>query len=339
MNAAITLESYGIFSDKVVGTLGEVAERLGNLSYEQALNEFNVPEPELHTAKGFKTSQVLDVIPRGGYDRTLAIQTEISTGIDPNSIMHLIPIIGSLPTTRLVAFGRPARWGNSYNLLTRKQAQDVADGDFKALALPTLDYLRSNRHERIEEAVHAGFSLGGDVVPEIPLHAEQHDHKVEAVISMDGVTGHSRHPFKLLFDFLSIQKAWKGYMAEVDSPAYTEARKLGHNDNPLAIGSSFMRLSTIDIWRGLAKGGMEERLDASLSLEANHDMKAVIINCGESELSDRDVMTSIRSRLQARHGERVSGEALEGLKHAVNDQIFANGAILLHGLELAKIGF
>lgn len=336
MTSTANIENYGIFSREIVATLNAVAERLGQLSYDQAVKEFKVPEPETFPVDGHKSIEVVDAIPKGGYDSTLVIQAEFGTGMDPNAIMHLIPLIGSLPTTRIIAHGQPTGWWNRNNLLTTRQAWQVSSGDLSPLAILTLAYMKANPHKRVDEAVHAGFSLGADIVPEIPSHAERFNHAVSAVISADGVTGHARPFLTLGRNFMSTQKAWKFYMAQVESPAFTEARKLGHNDNPLFVASAFSRLSTLAIAGGLAKGGMESRLEAALTLEFNSAMKAIILNCGNSELSNARVMDYMRDRLQAKFGkERVLGSSLPGLRHAVNDQIFANAAIILHGLEIA----
>ena len=336
MGSSGGLESYGIFSNDVVDTLNGVAERLGTLSYQAALREFGIPEAKIHNPDGFKSVEVLDVQPKDGYDRTLVLQSEISTGIDPNTVMHIIPLVGSLPTTRVIAFGRPTRWGNKFNLLTLQQSKQVASGNFEPLAIPTLDYLtsESGRHETVKQAVHAGFSLGGDIVPEIPKHASKFGHKVQAIIYSDAVAGTTRSIKHLGDDFGRVKEAWEAYISEIQNPAYSEARGIGHNNNKLFIATAFARLSNLAIAAGLAKGGLEQRLEAGLL--AQPEMVAVVSNCSESELSDSNVMNGIRERLQTKFGDRVRGGTLQGLGHAVNDQIYANAAIVLHGIKLAQ---
>ncbi len=334
MRTATHIEDYGLFSSDIVDTLNGVAERLGQLSYGQAIKEFKVPEPRIFQPAGFRPIEVLDVIPSGGYDQALVIQAEMTSGIDPSLVMHLIPIIGSLPMTRIVVSGKPTRWGNSYNLLTAEQARKVSSGDFSPLAIPTLQYLHSNPYEPVTSAIHAGFSLGGDVVPEIPRHAADYGHQVQAVISVDGVTGIARPLSQLGHDFLRAQRAWRSYAHEVENPAYAEARRGGHNNSVLFVLTSLLRRSSLAIASGLSKGGMERRLRDSLA--AVPSMKAIIFNLGDSELSDNIAMNEIRQRLQSTFGPRVLGKALGHLKHGVNDQIYANAAIMLQGLKLTK---
>ncbi len=339
--AGLDSEQYSFLDQETVASLNEVATRIAPLSFQEIVSTFNVPEPSIYSPEGYKPIQVLDYVPQKNgryvdYDDTVVIHGEFSSGIDENYVMHLIPLIGSLSTKRLVAFGSPARWGIPYNRLTIPQALEVAKKDFSPIVLPRLDYLRNNRIKAVLHAVHDGASFGGDVVTEVPIQAAKHNefnHQVKAIVSEDGVTDHSRDLLKLGKDFLSVANRSKEYMSQADCPQFREARKIAHTDNPIVFATNLMRVSNWGIISRLAKGGMEQRVDNALSL--NPEMVAVLINLGDSELSMSGVMNSIRLNLQNKYPNRVRGETLEGISHAVNDQIFANAGIKLHGIKLA----
>ncbi len=335
---AANLDHYEIFSQEIIDRLDNVAERLENLTYNQATRKFNISESSIttHLHDGYYPAQLFDVIPKDDYDSTLVIQAEFSSNIDPNTIMHLIPLIGSLPTTRIIAFGRPSWSNRPNNFLYPQQRQNVSQGIFKDLAIPTLSYLKYNPREPIEKAIHAGFSLGGDIVPEIPIHAHTFDHSVDAIISADGVTGTQRRFAKLVLDFMSVELNAAKYTKEVSTPSFKDARRIAKSDRDFY--PTVVLPSSIAIAKGLALGGMEQRLDKALSYNSSKHMKAVIFNCELSELADRKTMDRIRSSLANKHGsDRVLGLALNGLHHAVNDQIYANAAIILQGMELANL--
>jgi len=340
--AGLDHEQYSFLDQEIVIRLNDIASRIDPLSFKEVIASFDVPEPSVYCSEGHKPIQVLDYIPQkngnnADFDDTLVVHGEFSAGVDENYMMHLIPLIGSLPTTRLIAFGSPARWGNSYNRLTLAQSVSVAKSDFSQIVLPRLNYLRHNSIKAVTEAIHDGASLGGDVVTEVPIHAVRHDefnHKVKAIVSEDGVTGHSRSDFRLVTDFIRVHKRWKEYMTQVVCPPFMEARKIAHTDSPIAFASAIMRISNISIGMRLTKGGMEQRVDDALSL--NPDMVAILINFGDSELSISGIMDQIRANLKQKYPGRVGGSTLQGISHAVNDQIFANAGIKLHGIKLAS---
>lgn len=342
--AGLDLKQYAFLDQETVAGLNDIAERIAPLTFKEVTTTFNVPEPITHSIEGYKPIQVLDYIPRkngkyADYADTLVVHGEFTAGIDANYIMHLVPLLASLATTRVVAFGSPARWGNPNNRLTLAQASDVAKNNFSRVVQPRLDYLKHNRPKLVHKAIHDGASLGGDVVTEVPIQAAEHDefnHQVQAIVSEDGVTGHSRNLFNLGINFISVEKQWKDYMTQTDCPPFMNARKIAHSNNPLAFVSSLMRVSNLAIAMRLTKGGMKQSVDKALSL--NPELVAVLLNFGDSELTKSKIMDEIRSDLQKKYPDRVRGETLTGISHAVNDQIFANAAIKLYGINLAGLG-
>ena len=340
--AGLDSEQYSFLDQETVAGLNDLAKRITSLSFNEVVAAFHVPEPIAHHTDGYKPIQALDYIPQkkgrySDYDGTVVVHGEFTAGIDANYVMHLIPLLGSLPTKRVIAFGSPARLGNPYNRLTVSQTREVIKNDFSAIVLPRLDYLRHNKIKAVADAIHDGTSLGGDVVTEVPIQAARHkefEHQVRAIISEDGVTDHSRSLPRLAANFISVQKEWKGYMQQADCLPFRDARRIAHSDNPLYFASNLMRISNWAIGMRLAKGGMEQRVDEALYL--NPEMVAVLINFGDSELSISGIMDSIRLNLQHKYSNRIRGGTLSGISHAVNDQIFANAGIKLYGIKLAS---
>ncbi len=322
------LENYFPFSEHTLSRVNEVAERLSAaMTWQELLTQNNIPDVEIFEPKHAKSIEILDFAPKD-YDTTLVYHGAMGDSIDPNLIMHVLPLAMLLDTTRIIAVGNPGRPGQGYGKLRVRDLKQVWGGDLRATVDPTLEYLHN---QGLEEVAHVGYSYGGNKVPLAALHASKYGLKVSFGIAIDPSVA-DEGVRRLGTAFSISAKHLDKYVQAANCPPYAEARKL--SGGLLGYGLGLARMSNMAIIHALAHPHFKETMEETLRLKEQSQMKVSLMWGSESEIAPDDLMQDISTRLIKEFGEaRVKRTRFPDQQHAMSDDIFFHSATILHAME------
>lgn len=256
-----------------------------------------LPEAAWFHPKDAKSIQVLDLIPKDGYDKVLAYFQPLGVGHDRNLRFRLSTLHDMLPNTRLIAPGDAL----GSNRVPFSELRNVSHGDLGAKINPLLQYLES---QAIDAVDFAGYSAGGELATAAATHGREFI-ETERLVVMEPASI-EKVPLLIGKDTLASRFATTGgdiaqYVADTNSPEYEAARIMGWRGQvaiaKYAVG--ILRPTNIAMSKHMSHGGFEARM--STALASNPEMTAGIVWGTASELSIDALMKSAIGRLDAEH--------------------------------------
>lgn len=327
---AETLQNYHPFSEDIIQCVDEIANKQKNTSWVEYLESSNVPDIEIFHPDHSKPIEILDIRPVDHDGDVIVYHEAMATSLDPNSIMHIMPLAQAMSTKRIIGVGNPGRPGQGYGKLNFGDRRTVGRGNLRPTVDPLLEYL--NR-EGLEEVSHVGYSYGAEKVQAAAQFSDKYDLKIPFAISMDPPAVKDRGVILLGRDFLTTDKYLDDYISSTESTAYIQARK--ESGSALGYSLGLLRLSNFAIARSISKEGFEGRAEAALI--AQPEMMTDVMWGSESEIAIDILMQGIVRRLSSGFGSRLRSTRFMGQKYAMCDDIFFHTAMVLHGIEQVAV--
>lgn len=330
--AAATAERLRTFGDLDPHTVDYVASAMAEYVGGIALTDAD-PSDSLRTIphEGPVPLHVLDIAPRGSYDKQSAIVVGLMWGQGLTRwARHRLNILSNcIPNDRVVAVATPAgsaaRWGS----LAPAQCVALSSGDFSPLANPLLDHLRNTG---VREVDLVGTSFGADEIAAVAARAADHDITVNRLVAIEPTSLLARHVGQLVLDFCATRHSIARHVGMSGSPAYDKLQQAEFALSSLITlaANSLLRPTSRAAAQYLAGGQFEKQLTAGL--DSQKDMKVQVVWGTHSGLAPYEHAQRLAGKLRARYGDRVSVLWMPGLGHGLCSDVALTTLLTMQGL-------
>lgn len=204
------------FSDNILDVVNNIAEEQANLSYSEFMSSHKVPDVQIYQPQHSKAVEILDITPKE-YNGVVVLHESMGTSLDPNAVMHVVPLTLALPDKRIIAVGNPGRPSKGYGKVGAADLPGVWSGSLRSTVEPILEYLV---HVGEEKVGHVGYSFGADKVQAAGQFSDKYDLKALYGVSMEPVSIRRRNLLTLAWAFNSTTKYMADSVNATDSSAY-----------------------------------------------------------------------------------------------------------------------
>lgn len=317
---ASRLTEYYQFDSGVIEQVTDVAE------HQRSFNDYS----EMFDYAGVTAqsgSSILDISPRGDYDREKALLVHLSMAnpLDTNVLFQVASVAMMFPDRRIVAAANPSGWGFKNNVLTSEKRRQVSKGNFFPVVENVVRYLES---DGVEEVTQVGGSYGVDLAL-ATTNADAFQVKKQLLVEPASVV--SRSLIKLGSDFGSTDKALSRYVDATDIEIFKDARKDAVSIANYGLG--LLRLTNIAVARGISKGNFESQLTRSLSDDRTYAPDTTVAWGSESELCEDIAIIDAVFNARTESRKDILKVRLDGQKHALKNDLHLFGALALTALK------
>lgn len=334
MPTAERVSQYFDFSDDVLASVTEAAERQNCLTFKELVMDLRINEGPLIIPgeNGSKPIEVLEFKPKSDYDERYkrVLQTPFGSSIDECTVWQAARVFGADPTVPLVLQGGPSSEKPDVGRLTLGEIGFVAiTHNLRPTVDPLLRYLKK---QGVTQTEHMGYSAGSDKAATAIQYSDRYDQEVITGVLIEPATVLKRSLLNLTLTFIRSGKPQRGYIDKSGCSQYIACWDRNTQMDFIRYCLRLGRLSNLAVATALSRDGFAGRLDATLASQPN---SVITVGWGtKSELTDNPSMERIVSAaLQEFGSQRLHCMPLRGMYHAGMDDLDLYAAMMLQGLR------